>query len=185
MGVKLMEIEYYFGEHDWVAFMVYHTSHSPSVKRRLGAQRYGFGLMLLVFGILLVLQSSSFSWVVSGFWAVACFGSAVLWLALWPVYWRGSIHANSLKMLNEGDNRAVIGKHKLRVEDDGLIELTDYLECKTRWAAFEKIISTDDYTFIYISSVQAVVIPKASITSGDHDVFVSAVRERHAAHREP
>ena len=86
-------------------------------------------------------------------------------------------------MYREGSNRSSLGKQRLRIEDDVLVEISDYRETRTKWAGVEKIESTDSYTFVYTGSVMAIVIPKESVTSGDYDQFVDALRSHHELKR--
>jgi hypothetical protein len=55
---------------------------------------------------------------------------------------------------------------------------TPYSESNTALEVVEKVESTDKYTFIYLNAVAALVIPRDSVSEGDYEAFVEAVRER-------
>ena len=43
---------------------------------------------------------------------------------------------------------------------------------KTKTSSLDKVVKLSDYIFIYISSVEAHVIPKSSITEGNLEKFL-------------
>lgn len=167
-----MEIEYYVGEHDLVAFSVYHTNRSPSLRRQQRVAQLIVGLVWLGIGTLQLLSREVF-------WAAVAFLIGILFIVLWPSLRKRSHRNSATKLYREDSNRSSLGKQRLRIEDDVLVEITEYQETWTKWAGIEKIESTDSYTFIYTGSVMGIVIPKESVTSGDYDEFVDALRSHH------
>jgi hypothetical protein len=172
-----MEIEYYVGEHDLVAFSEYHASHSPHLKRGLRTAHY-IGLLFIALGIYDLVRFRA----VCHAGPILVFG--ILWMALLPTYWRYNQRRQALRMYREGSNRSSLGKQRLHLGDEVLVETSEYQETKTKWGGIEKIESNDDYTFAYTGALMAVVIPKGSVTKGDYDEFVSALRDCHT-HRTP
>lgn len=169
------EIEYSLDEEDLISFSQYHAFHHPASKRRFRMQRFVYPLFyLLLFGSISLLRGGSFVVLIT----VISF--AIGWVILFPALWKRRIRKNTLKAYGTGGNKALLGKHAIRVEEDGIAGTSDFGEGITRWAAIEKIEATDSHTFLYISAVTAIVIPKNGITGGDYNKFVSALRTRHA-----
>lgn len=80
---------------------------------------------------------------------------------------------------SEGKNRGVIGEHELEISADGIIERTLYNETKSAWGAVEKIESNPEYTFIYMNSVTAHVIPTRRIIEGDLSEFLTTLGQHY------
>jgi hypothetical protein len=59
-----------------------------------------------------------------------------------------------------------------------LIERTRYSENRTALEAIEEVVSNGDYTFIYIGAVSAHVIPHDTVSEGNLDAFVEALKKR-------
>ena len=78
----------------------------------------------------------------------------------------------------EGKNRGTLGWHELELTGSTLLERNEVGESTIRIDAIEKVASDDDHTFVYVGAVMAHVIPRASVTDGDYDSFVSTLRTK-------
>lgn len=85
-------------------------------------------------------------------------------------------------MYAEGLNRGLLGTHELELTEDGIIERSEVGEHKTTWQGIERIISTTEHTFVYVSALMAQVIPRNAVTEGDYDAFVDALRMQYGRH---
>jgi hypothetical protein len=60
----------------------------------------------------------------------------------------------------ERPGRGQLGKHRMVVGKDGLIESTAVGESRTSWAGVDRIVQNGEFIFIYTSAAGAYVIPK-------------------------
>jgi hypothetical protein len=81
------------------------------------------------------------------------------------------------KMLKEGENKMDIGLQALEVTSEGLTDKDEFGESKFNWKAIERVASTPDYYYIYISAMKALVVPKLKVTEGDFEEFRRLVEE--------
>jgi hypothetical protein len=63
-------------------------------------------------------------------------------------------------MVDEGKNIGFLGKSKLRLTEEGIILITEAKEMKSGWKAIENICETEKHIFIFISAVEAYIVPK-------------------------
>ncbi len=87
-----------------------------------------------------------------------------------------SLEKNAKKSLLEGKNKGFLCEHKLEITPECLIESTSSGEQKTKWDAVERIASIKDYTFVYIGSVMAHIIPEKAIIEGNYSKFVDELK---------
>ena len=81
-------------------------------------------------------------------------------------------------MLREGSGKGIIGEHILEQTDTELIERTSVNEMKTNIASLERIETSSEHAFIYISSIHAHVIPRLSVIEGDFDAFLHELNRK-------
>ena len=74
-------------------------------------------------------------------------------------------------------NRTTVGSRQLELTPEHLNEKNAYGHSQTAWRAIERVESDDECAYIYLSAAQAHIIPKARVTEGDFDQFVSAARD--------
>lgn len=86
----------------------------------------------------------------------------MLWFLFYPKYFYGSIKKNIVKVINEGDNSSLTGKHTMMVTEDGLVEKSSKGEVKTPWSSITHIRETDEHLFILVSAMSGYVIPTSA-----------------------
>jgi hypothetical protein len=86
---------------------------------------------------------------------------SVVFGIIFHVRYDSSLESHVKKLIAEGPNAGMFGPHELTIETSSLIEKTDVNESRHAWSAIDRVIETDDYAFIYLSSVQAHIIPRA------------------------
>lgn len=166
-----MKITYETTLQDAVAFFHYHSEHSHLMKRTRRRLTFLFGLALL------------FVCVISGFRNLplaVVVGALALGVLLLTSSWvdRRLGTWQTRKAFEEGKNKATFGLHELELTDENLITRTRVAESRIGWEAVERVASTADHTFIYVSALSAEVIPRRSVTEGDYDAFVKELNER-------
>ena len=152
---------------DLLAFQDYQYAHSSTVRRRL-ARKVG-ALSLISFGGMIsmsshdgVINAAVSGLIVAGLVALVC-----------PSLVRYNMKAHIRKMCVTGDYKLFLGDGELEIVEDGIISRTPYGEGKLAWGAIEQIESTAEYTFIYVGTLMAMIIPHNRIEEGDYKVFMT------------
>lgn len=158
-----MEIEYELTAEDVVAFNLYHVKNSKVGKNSLKWQQYISPLIFLLFAYFL----SVFTDMARGP-LFAIFGfTAVLWVILYPKYFYFHITRQVGKMLRDGRNDGLVGKHSLKMNKTGIHDRTSTGETNVEWAGVQSLIEDAEYFYIYTSTVTAYILPKRDIFSVD------------------
>jgi hypothetical protein len=180
-----MRIRYADTLDDLVAFSDFHAAHSTTVKQNIRLTRWTSAVLViaLTFAALTFVTDDSMALSAKVFGALV---GGVFMFVVVPHLTRWNLRVQMRKILREGRNKSVVGEHELEILDEGLLERTEYNETKSSWAGIERVVSTPQYTFIYITSVSAHVIPRESVSEGDYDAFIQELTRRiHAAQHIP
>jgi hypothetical protein len=78
--------------------------------------------------------------------------------------------------LRENVNELLLGPRSLELNDQELTMRSRYLSSTVDLCAVQKIETTADYTYIYISGSDAYIIPRQDVPEEEHDAFVRALR---------
>jgi len=85
---------------------------------------------------------------------------------------------NVRKRYAEGQNATLLGEQELELTDTGLIARSNYTETKLAWGAIERIETTPEHTFLFISSINAYIIPHNRIIEGDYRALMAEIGRR-------
>lgn len=155
---------------DFLAMSEFHYKASPAVKRQLSNYQWTVGLGIFVLPLLISVVFRSHGNGLFDLLVAAIVAAVFAYIA--PISWRRSVRRQTLRMYNEGSNKAAFSEREMEVTPDGIVSRSAYGESLTAWGAVERIESTSDYTFIYISSVMAYVIPNKRIPEHDLREFL-------------
>ena len=167
---------------DTLAFLEFHYAHSPTIRKQRSQLRWGASLcvFLMAFTTCLALSFVQHSPIDLKALMISCSLGAVLMFLLMPALTLRSMRRNSRRLFAEGKQQGLLGEHLLEIENDGLTERTDVNETKTLWRGMEQVAATKTHTFIYVTSLSALIIPHDRITEGNLQEFVQDV-EHHLA----
>jgi|GEM_PF-3280361 len=93
----------------------------------------------------------------------------------YPLFVRKNLRKRIVKMYAEGQNNGIIGEHELQIDVDGLVEKTQIGEVRQEWDKIKNVVSHNNRTYIFISDINAYILPKDSTIQGDYDNFVAEV----------
>jgi hypothetical protein len=85
---------------------------------------------------------------------------------------------NARRIYAECRNRTLIGWHRLTLEEEGIREESEGGSHYTKYSSLERLAETDAFVYVFTDAVQAHVIPRDRLSSGDLTAFLSALRER-------
>jgi hypothetical protein len=78
----------------------------------------------------------------------------------------------------EQPEKGQLGRHRVVLSDEGVIESTAVGESRTTWAGIDRVEESDDYIFIYTSPSAAHVIPKRAFSGPEAATFFQEARRR-------
>ncbi len=167
-----MKIVYDMSVDDYVGFNIFHHKHSRSLRRSLIIGGVVSPVCIFLFFLLIGIKGGQLGVVILP--GVIVPGLFALWILGGN---RRRIARVVRKMFKEGENKMDIGLQELEVTSEGLTEKNEFGESKFNWKAIERIASTPDYYYIYISAMKALVVPKLKVTEGDFEEFRRLVEE--------
>jgi hypothetical protein len=93
--------------------------------------------------------------------------------------WRiqANLVSSAKKLLSEGSNRTILGWREMEIVNNRLCIQTELIDAKYDMRAIQKIVSNEQYTYVYIASVQAFVIPMTLYPEDEYRAFVTQLRE--------
>ncbi|MHB1460188.1 MAG: YcxB family protein [Armatimonadota bacterium] len=165
-----MTIEYELTMQDYIDYSLYHYHHSASVKRNLLSSRMTVPVMLLLIALLLSHRSKT----PDPYGYTMAIIISVLWVVFYPRYWDRVQHQNIIKMVSEGKNDGMFRHHQFTVTSEGLVDETKIGEYRNN--TIDRIVESDKHIFIYISSLNAYIVPKRVFKSAaEQQVFLEIV----------
>lgn len=111
--------------------------------------------------------------------------AAAIFLALvYPRIWRRKLEQYVRLLYREGQNRGVLGTHSFEIVDNGLLDVTSYYERTVFWNGIERIETVPGRTFVYLSAVNAQVIPEDSVKEGNYSAFIDELHKQWLKHND-
>ena len=154
-----MNISYNVTEADFIQFNYFHYTNSTAGKRALTQQRFIGPITFLIMGVAFMYVTSLPKWYI----AVLMLLASVIWYFYYPVYFKRLIKREVTKMLEEGKNEGLLGKHQLLMTDQGFVEVTPHERTRAKWQSIKKMEEDKEAIYLYNSSVSALILPKREL----------------------
>lgn len=154
-----MEIDYYLSEEDYLNFNMFHVKNSKTAAKSLKLQRFLMPLFFIAFAYV-------FSAIADvSFWGlfITFFILSILWVIFYPKYFYSIVNRQTKKMIQEGDNEGLLGKHYLVMTEEGITETTSSGETRVSWAGLKEFAEDDDNFYLYNSGLSAIILPKKAV----------------------
>jgi len=171
-------IEYERTLDDLVKFNLFHIEHSPTIRRQLLLARMLVTILtpILSLGAMYIVDRDKnlppYAYIIS------LIGGVIIFF-LYPYINRSAIIRRTKRLLDEGSNRAIIGKQQITTSDEGLLCETGTGSSRINWSSIEKVTQNDEYIFLYIGAINAVVVPKKAFPNfQDQFEFLDIVNTR-------
>ena len=171
-----MKIQFDLTVEDYLAFQLFHSQNSPAMKQQKAVCR-----VFVVVAICSVLFLNQRLAVLPLGWPITCVAAiaiTVVFLASYEYLLQFSVKRLARRLIEEGSTQGVTGEHELEISEAALIERTTISESQHAWEGLADIQETDRFALIYISSLQAHVIPRERVIQGDYRTFVDAAIAR-------
>lgn len=155
-----MEIKYNLTEEDYLKFNIFHIRHSDSAMKSLKMQRFATPIVYIIFAyIFSMIADIPFLYAFIPFFVIG-----MMWAIFYPKYFFNRIARHTKKMVNEGKNEGLLGKHTMTFSDEGIVDVASNGETKVHWSGINEFKEDDSNLYLYNSSVSAYIIPKREIT---------------------
>ena len=151
-----MELNYEITKQDYLDYNLYYMQYSSTMKKTLLVQRFILPLIFLVFPFILATISSKIPF---WYWMTIFNVTTIVWIVFYPRHLKSQVKKRISKMVDEGKNVGFLGNSKLILTEEGITLITEARESKTSWKAVESICETEKHIFIFISAVEAYIVP--------------------------
>jgi hypothetical protein len=176
-----MEVDYELTREDLYAFQWRAVFASPRGRRARRTVYLIWLLALVLVSIVpaigpdgFVISRVSFTFLVVAFPIVA--------LAQWYLERRLERRAILQLLQEEKPGRGQLGRHRMVLSEEGVVEGTAVGESRSSWAGVDRIEQNPDYIFIYTAAAAAHVIPKRAFRDlQEAESFYQLARTRKAA----
>ena len=158
---------------DIIAFSDFHYSHSPTMKKVVARYRVAGALAILILtgaATHSMMPNIPLPLVIS----VSVVGAAIFATQASNIV-KQKMRDNTRKLYSEGKSASLEKEVEMELTETGLIARSDIMETKFAWGAIERIESTADYTFFYISPVQAYIVPHNKIIEGNFPAMLAEI----------
>ncbi len=173
----MLSIEYDIAIPDLVAFNEFHCRRSPVMRRQFWIMQFA------VPALWLALAAASRAIGEDSFYRLWLPTGLLLGAVAWPLWfswkYRRSLRKRVAKFIGAG--QGMVGRHRLALEEDALVERTEGSETRTRWAALGEVCEDEQYVYVYTTALGAHVIPRAAFGSdAARTQFVAELERRRA-----
>ena len=182
-AIGQVSIECEVTKDDLVAFNQYHNRHSPFGRRQYLRALLRFpALWLLVFAMIWYFADQKRGTPLQTFLDLSpLLYGLVVYLLYIPFAYRRAVQQAVNGMLDEGKNKGILGRHRVTLTPESVIEASEFSQNATSWRAVERVVEFGDHVFIYINSMAAIVVPRRAFPApSEFDKFINAAN----AHRE-
>ena len=154
-----MKLNYEINLDDYIEFNLHHLKHSKTVQKSLTNNRIVVSLIYLVIPFLI---SFLFKQPISGYLLAFSLAAIVFFIYFPKLYYR-STKNKMIKLLNDKSDESLFGEHSLKVDENGIKEITQSSVHEIKWDDIVEIKGTKNYFYIYFTSMQAIVVPLEAI----------------------
>jgi hypothetical protein len=155
-----MKFNYNLTEDDFIKYNLFHVKNSESALKSLKMQRFLTPVLYAIIAYVL----SSFADIPFLYAFIPFLIVSILWVVFYPKYFYNRITRHTKKMVTEGKNEGLLGKHSMNLTEEGIVDSTSSGETKVHWSGIEKFKEDDSNLFLYNSSISAYIIPKRDLT---------------------
>lgn len=170
-----MQIDFELTKQDYINFNIFHINYSKTLRKMLFIQRYIVSLSFLIVPFVA-------SWVTSiplWYWLSVFVFTYIIWILFYWKYFKWNMGRKISKMVEEGKTDVMLGKQGVKLDESTIINNSSMNSSETKYQAIENIIETKDYIYVYISPVQAYIIPVSAFENLDEkDKFVNKLNDK-------
>jgi len=171
-GTPAVTFSYQLEEADWKAFSAHHRQHSQGHGQHRWLARFAV-LSVPLFPMILGLIRPP----MDGDLVAICAAVGVIGFLFYPRILDGAAMRQAGRVATDPANVHCLGRKTVTLSPEGLQVRGVGVEASIAWTHIVKTERTDDHIFIYLSSVGAMVIPRASLEGVSFDDVWARVNE--------
>lgn len=154
----MLQLNYKLTDEDYIEFNEFHQLiHSEVGKRNLFKLRLTGPMISILAIVIFILAKAEIMLIVTEVITLCIF--SIVWAALTKKIMKRGIRRTILKM-KETEGLPFAEETTLNFTEDQIIEITKSQELKVDYKKIEDVCETEKAFYIYISSIQALIIPK-------------------------
>jgi len=165
----MLEIEYEFREEDLVHFNELRLKDNPELQKKIRQNRMFVPGVMLVFGLFYYVYYVDM--VTTAYITLLALG----WGIASPFIMKLDMRRQFFNQYTKDEKKAMFGMHSLKIEPEHLLEKAPGGKHKNPWSEILRVEKHKDYIYIYVDIDAAIVIPRATIKSGDLKTFIKQV----------
>jgi len=154
-----MKFSYDFDIDDWMGYQRHRYNISPTYRRMRNYSRMAFPVAALLF-IFSHYLTHGFDPMHIGIFAAV----SVAWFFLYPLWFDRRIRRNSNRLLREGNTSNLFGRWEVELLPDSVHIASSSTETTYRASGITKIEETADALLLYVSPIQAVILPRRKLS---------------------
>lgn len=172
-----MEINYNITEETYMEFYLFQAKNSKAIRKSMMTQRFLTPLLYLVGAVIVSyildmhLSIMGIPFLIFGF----------LWMLFFPVHFNRQIKRTARKMIREGKNEGVLGKHSMVFTDEGLKETNATGETKVAWVWIQDLKEDESNFYLYHTGITGFIVPKKDLMNVDD--IRSLLQDKISTHR--
>lgn len=166
-----MKIKFTNTVEDYIHWNLYHLDHSPTFQKKLQKIR-------LLSAVLFMSVFLALGFIYNNL--IICF-VGLLFIGYYYYNFPDRIrrkHSITLrKSFKNQDDQSQFGENELEIRENALIKVQKDDDKSYPWDQLSKIISIENYTFVYFKSNQIHILPQENIIKGNYKTFINALNE--------
>lgn len=154
-----MHIKYKLTEEDYFNFNMFHVKSSKLAVSKFKRQRFLVPLLLLIVSFVF---ADAFEISTTGM-LITFLVIGILWVIFYPKVYFRYITQNTKKMVSGGRVGHLLGEHNMMLNKEGIVDSAPKGETKVKWSSIINFKEDNNYFYIYLSKVSAIIIPKREL----------------------
>lgn len=166
--------EYEITEDDIIAFNLYYSRHSPTVRRQYLRAWLIPALIWLIgcLGIWYLAYRENGKPLRTFLDLLPLFSAMPLYLLYFPWAYHRRLRKMVGGMVGEGQDRSCSGRRRIVISPEDITESGEFGEHRTVWRAVERLARPYGNLYIYTNAVSAVIVPRRAFEKpSDFDAF--------------
>ncbi len=172
-----MIAEFELTKDDLTAFNLFHNAHSPTARRLFYRSLILPPAIWLLFciGLWYLVDQKRGTPLRTFLDLLPLFCGVPVYLLFFPWLYRRKTRRIVAAMVSEGENKSLFGWHRVSITADAVTAEHEFGTSSASWESVEKVVTTDDYLYIYINALAAIIVPRRAFgDTSDFDGFVTA-----------
>ena len=173
MEMQKIKTEFMFEMEDWMNFQLHYLRNLKSYKR---TRLFYLAAMPLIFFIFTLTDIYKGKFNINILIVYILF--SVVWVLIYKNRFEKSHKRRIQKLLNKSENTSILGLQTLILEENHLILMHPKTENKISYDGIEKAEETEDYLYLYNTSISAVIIPKQKVGPEAFETIKNLIKEK-------